>query len=150
MIWRRSKRGGDGHARLILHTDGAIRPGWTGLGVVVRDGTGQVVAWRSERVAREMTCNEAEYEALLLGLETARALEPDQVEVRMDSQVVVNQMRGLFSVRKASLRRLHARARAAVAALGAVGFVHVPRRRNRLADALANEAVEGEGEGRTG
>jgi len=50
----------------------------------------------------------------LLGLETARALEPDQVEVRMDSQVVVNQMLGLFAVRKASLRRLHARARAAV------------------------------------
>jgi len=92
-----------------------------------------------------MTCNEAEYEALLFGLETVRALQPEQVEVRMDSQVVVNQMLGLFAVRNVALRRLHARARAAVAAIGAVEFVHVPRLHNRLADALANEAAEGVG-----
>ena len=134
-------------------TDGAIRPGATGLGVVVRDGMGRVVAWRSKRVPQAMTCNEAEYEALLFGLETVRALRPAGVEVRMDSQVVVNQMLGLFAVRNAVLRRLHAQARAAVAALGAVEFVHVPRLRNRLADALANEAAEGEwsgGEGEKG
>jgi len=91
-----------------------------------------------------MTCNEAEYEALLFGLETVSALRAEQVEVRLDSQVVVNQMLGLFGVRNSALRRLHARARAAVAALGAVEFVHVPRLRNRLADALANEAADGQ------
>jgi probable phosphoglycerate mutase len=90
-----------------------------------------------------MTCDEAEYEALLFGLETVCTLGPEQLEVRMDSQIVVNQMLGLFAVRSAALRRLHARARAAVAALGAVEFVHVGRLRNRLADALANEAVDG-------
>ncbi len=91
-----------------------------------------------------MTCNEAEYEALIFGLETVRALHPERLEVRMDSQVVVNQMLGLFAVRDAALRRLNARARAAVASLGAVEFVHVGRPRNRLADALANEAADGE------
>ena len=90
-----------------------------------------------------MTCNEAEYEALLFGLGTVRTLRLEKVEVRMDSQVVVNQMLGLFAVRSVALRRLHARARAAVAVLGAVEFVHVPRLRNRLADALANEAADG-------
>ena len=95
-------------------------------------------------MGQAMTCNEAEYEALLLGLETVRSLRPEQVEVRMDSQVVVNQMLGLFAVRNVSLRRPHAQARAAVAALGAVEFVHVRRRRNRLADALVNEAADGE------
>ena len=129
---------------MILWTDGAIRPGSTGLGVVVRDGAGRVVAWRSKRLPQPMTCNEAEYEALLFGLETVDALRPAEVEVRMDSQVVVNQMLGLFAVRNAVLRRLHAQARAAVAALGTVAFVHVPRLRNRLADALANEAADGE------
>jgi len=140
--WQGARRDGSGGGRLILYADGAIRPGSTGLGVVVRDGAGRVVAWRSRRLHRAMTCNEAEYEALLFGLETVCVLRPEHVEVRMDSQVVVNQMSGLFTVRNAALRRLHAHASAAVAALGAIEFVHVPRLRNRLADALANEAAE--------
>jgi ribonuclease HI len=137
----------NGRRRLILYADGAIRDDATGLGVVVRDGAGRVLTWRSQRLAQKMTCNEAEYEALILGLETVRSLQPERVEVQLDSQVVVNQMRGLFAVRKESLRRLNAQARAAVAALDVrldgVEFVHVRRRYNRLADALANEAVEG-------
>jgi ribonuclease HI len=151
MAKRRLRQSDDGRGGLVLYTDGALRPSSTGLGVVVRDRTGHVLAWRSKRLPQAMTCNEAEYEALLLGLETVRALRPKRVEVRMDSQVVINQMLGLFAVRNASLRRLHARARALVAALsldldldlGKIEFVHVPRLCNRLADALANEAAEG-------
>jgi len=147
---QKPRHGGDGRGRLIMYADGAIRPDSTGLGVVVRDRTGRVVTWRSRRLPRAMTCNEAEYEALLFGLETLRELRPARVEVRLDSQIVVNQMLGVFSVRNAALRRLHARARAAVAALDAVDFVHVGRLRNRLADALANEAADGEGGGENG
>jgi ribonuclease HI len=131
---------------LLLYVDGAIRPNATGLGVVVRERTGQVVAWRSERLPRAMTCNQAEYEALILGLEVARTLRLDCVEVRSDSQIVVNQMLGRFSVRKQALRRLHAQASAVATALDDVDLVHVPRERNRLADALANEAADGEWE----
>jgi ribonuclease HI len=147
MIWN-ALRGGNGR-RLLLYVDGAIRPHATGLGVVVRERSGRVVAWRSKRLPRAMTCNQAEYEALILGLEVARALRLDQVEVRSDSQVVVNQMLGRFSVRKRALRHLHARASAAVAALDDVELMHVPRERNRLADALAHEAADGEWELRT-
>lgn len=146
MIWQKLRRTGSNEKRLVLYTDGAIRPNATGLGVVVRDRRGQVVTWRSKRLPQAMTCNEAEYEAVLLGLEMVRALRPLEVEVRTDSQVVANQMLGLFAVRSANLRRLHARAREAAAALGAVKFVHVPRLRNRLADALAGEAADGEWE----
>jgi len=131
---------------LLLYVDGAIRPNATGLGVVVRERTGRVLTWRSKRLPRAMTCNQAEYEALILGLEVARTLKLDRVEVRSDSQVVVNQMLGRFSVRKRALRHLHARASAAVALLEDVDLVHVPRERNRLADALANEAADGEWE----
>jgi ribonuclease HI len=141
--WQRSRKDGAGGGRLILWVDGAIRPGVTGLGVVVRDQKGRVVTWQSKALSQTMTCNEAEYEALLFGLETVQDMRPAQVEVRTDSQVVANQMLGLFAVRNSSLRRLHARARAIVAALGTVEIVHVPRLRNRLADALANEAAEG-------
>jgi ribonuclease HI len=132
--------------RLILYTDGAIRSDATGLGVIVRDETGRVLDWRSERLPQTMTCNQAEYEALILGLKMVHTLRPKHVEVRTDSQVVINQMRGEFSVHSPALRRLHARARVAVAALDEVELVHVPRLRNRLADALANEAADGEGE----
>jgi ribonuclease HI len=146
MISRWKARGKDRNGRrLILYTDGAIRPGATGLGVVIRDETGRVLDWRSKRLPQEMTCNQAEYEALILGLETVHTLRPKHVEVRTDSQVVVNQMRGEFSVHSPALRCLHARARAAVATLDAVEWVHVPRLRNRLADALANEAADGDG-----
>ena len=138
--------GGNGR-RLILYVDGAIRPNATGLGVVVRDPTGRVLSWRSKRLARAMTCNQAEYEALILGLEVAQGLNGERIEVRSDSQVVVNQMRGRFSVRKRALKLLHARASAAVAELREVKLVHVPREHNRLADALANEAADGEWEG---
>jgi len=143
MIWFNLGQGQDKNGHLILHTDGAIRPDRTGLGVVVRDEAGKVLKWRSKRLLQEMTCNQAEYEALILGLQTARTLKPERVEVRMDSQLVVNQMLGLFAVRSPALRRLHARARAAAAALNGVDFVHVGRKHNRLADALANEAADG-------
>ncbi len=147
MIRQMLKRNKHGYERLILCTDGALRPGVTGLGIVVRDGMGQVVVWRGKRLPQAMTCNEAEYAALIFGLETVRALKPEQIQVRMDSQVVVNQMRGLFAVRNARLRRLHTQARALVATLDLdldrVEFVYVPRLRNRLADALANEAADG-------
>jgi ribonuclease HI len=144
MIWKRLK-GGNGR-RLLLYVDGAIRPHATGLGVVVRERTGRVLTCRSKRLPRAMTCNQAEYEALILGLAVAHALKLDGLEVRSDSQIVINQMLGRFSVRKGTLRRLHARASAAIAALDDVELVHVPRERNRLADALANEAAEGEWE----
>lgn len=144
MIWKRLSRG-DGR-RLLLYVDGAIRPNATGLGVVVRDRTGQVLTWRSKRLPRAMTCNQAEYEALILGLEVARRMGLNHVEVRSDSQIVINQMLGRFSVRKRALRRLHARASAAATALDRLELVHVPRERNRLADALANEAADGEWE----
>jgi ribonuclease HI len=128
---------------VVLYVDGAIRPGATGLGIVISDGAGKVIAWHSRRLSQAMSCNEAEYEALLFGLEVVREMRPERIEVRSDSSIVVNQMMGLFRVRSTSLRRLHARARAATAALGQVVFVHVPRLRNRLADALANDAAEG-------
>jgi len=129
--------------KLVVYTDGAIRERATGLGVVIRDGQGQVLAWRSKCLPRAMTCNEAEYEALILGLEAVHPFCPQEVCFRLDSLVVVNQMRGVFAVRDAALQRLNARARQLVAHLPRVVFSHVGRRHNRLADALAQEAAEG-------
>ncbi len=90
-----------------------------------------------------MTNNEAEYRAALLGLELARKLGARQVEIVADSEVVVRQMRGLSRVHSVRLKRLHQETCRAAADFEAVVFTHVSRDKNRLADALAAEAIGG-------
>jgi ribonuclease HI len=130
--------------RLVVHADGAIRddPPVTGIGVVIRDGQGQVLDWISEVSEGRLTCNEAEYAAMIRALQAAQAYCPCEVHLYLDSLIVVNQMRGRFAVRSPALRRLNAQAQLLVRRFRQVTFTHVRRKRNRLADALANEAVE--------
>jgi len=109
---------------------------------VIRNGQGQVLDWISEATKGRVTCNEAEYAALIRALEAAQAYRPSEVHFYLDSQIVVNQMRGRFAVRSPALRRLNTQARRLARRFRQVTYTHVPRKRNRLADALANEAVE--------
>jgi ribonuclease HI len=137
--------------RLIVYADGAIRGQATGVGVVIRDERGAILGWHSKRLSKTMTCNEAEYAALLFAIEVIQGYRPREVQFRLDSQIVVNQVRGIFNARHPALRRRCEQVRRLTAELGKkVTFTHVPREKNRLADALANEAVEGHegGEGR--
>lgn len=130
--------------KLLLFTDGAI--GATGeaagLGAVVRRPDGQILAWVTRRMGR-MTNNEAEYAALVLGLQAALRFRPQELHCFLDSEIVMGQMRGDFSVHSPALRRWHTRACAAARRLPRVTYTHIPRERNRLADALANEALTG-------
>ena len=130
--------------KLVIYTDGAIRddPPVTGVGVVIRDGQGEVLDWISEANEGKLTCNEAEYAALIRALKAAQDYRPREVHFYLDSLIVVNQMRGRFAVRSPDLQRLNAQARQLVRRFRQVTFTHVRRKRNRLADALANEAVE--------
>ncbi len=133
MFWRR---------RLRLYTDGAIGDGTggTGLGALIRDEADRVLRL-ANAVAGPMTCNEAEYAALLLGLGEALRLRPTHLDVFMDSQVVVAQMTGRADVASPRLQRWHAQATRLVRQVGAVSFHHVAREENGLADALAVEAL---------
>ena len=131
--------------RLIVYADGAIRQQATGVGVVVRDERGAILGWHSKRLSEAMTCNEAEYAALLFAMEVIRGYRTREVQFRLDSQIVVNQVRGIFNVRHPALRRCCEQVRRLTVRLGKkVTFTHVPREKNRLADALAHEAVEGD------
>ncbi len=69
----------------------------------------------------------------------------DRIEVRSDSLLVVNQMRGEYRVRNEALRKLCARAHGLAAAFQSVDYVHVRREQNRTADRLANRAIDGQG-----
>lgn len=131
--------------RLIVEADGGSRgnPGPAGYGAVVRDAaTGEVLAERSDSLGR-VTNNVAEYSGLIAGLRAAaRIARGADVEVRMDSKLVVEQMSGRWQIKHPDMRPLAARAREAAQALGRVSYTWVPRSRNAHADRLANEAMD--------
>ncbi len=132
--------------RLLIEADGGSRgnPGAAGYGAVVRDAvTGELLAERSAAIGHA-TNNVAEYSGLLAGLRAAGTLAPGAVaEVRMDSRLVVEQMSGRWKIKHPGLRALAAEARQAAQVLSRVTYTWVPRERNKHADRLANEAMDG-------
>src|SRR5579862_4091709 len=126
--------------RLILRTDGASRgnPGHAAAGIVIERADGEPLA-QDRRYLGVLTNNQAEYQALILGLKLVARYAPTVVTVCMDSELVVRQMAGAYKVKDATLLTLHEEAKALVAALPKVTFTHVPRSQNAQADRLANE-----------
>ncbi|HEV2954462.1 MAG TPA: ribonuclease HI family protein, partial [Candidatus Dormibacteraeota bacterium] len=124
-------------------TDGAARgnPGPSGLGVVIEDSEGIRLAGLCRYIGTA-TNNRAEYLALIEGLEAVGKWSPQRVEVFLDSELVVKQVKGIYKVKNADLIPLNARARALLAQLPDVEVAHVPRESNRGADALANRAID--------
>jgi broad specificity phosphatase PhoE/ribonuclease HI len=130
---------------LIVEADGGSRgnPGPAGYGAVVRDAnSGEVLAERYESLGAT-TNNVAEYQGLIAGLETAADLAPGaDVQVRMDSKLVVEQMSGRWQIKHPAMQPLASRASAAARRLGRVSYEWVPRAQNAHADRLANQAMD--------
>ena len=132
--------------KLVVEADGGSRgnPGPAGYGAVVCDAASdEVLAERSAGIG-VATNNVAEYRGLIAGLDAAIELAgaAGEVEVRMDSKLVVEQMSGRWQVKHPAMRPLAAQARELVGRLGAVRFTWVPRARNTRADRLANVAMD--------
>ncbi|HET8643077.1 MAG TPA: bifunctional RNase H/acid phosphatase, partial [Pseudonocardiaceae bacterium] len=129
--------------KVIVEADGGSRgnPGPAGYGAVVRDPAGAVLAERSGALGHT-TNNVAEYTGLIEGLRAALELGATDVEARLDSKLVVEQMSGRWRIRQPHLQPLAGDAAALVRRLGSVRFQWVPRERNRHADRLANEAMD--------
>jgi ribonuclease H / adenosylcobalamin/alpha-ribazole phosphatase len=132
--------------RLIVEADGGSRgnPGLAGYGALVADAaTGQVLAERAVAIGTA-TNNVAEYSGLLAGLRAAAEIAPGaDVEVKMDSKLVVEQMSGRWQIKDPRLRQLASSCREAAGRLGKVTYTWVPRARNSRADKLANDAMDG-------
>ena len=136
--------------KFVIYTDGSSRgnPGPAGAGAVVTDDVG-VVLKEGRRALETMTNNEAEYHAVILGLETikkavgkARATTA-QVEIRLDSELVAQQLSGKYQIKEASLQLLFMKIwNARVATFPHLIFTHIPREKNRRADWLANKAMD--------
>lgn len=132
----------DRDRRLTLYMDGSSLPERSGAGVVVMDRHGRV--WQvANRVLPVMTNNEAEYMALLLAFEVAVGAQAVDLDIRADSEIVVGQMIGQFSVNSARLKALHQQACAWAMRFQRVTYTHIPREENAVADALAAEASAG-------
>jgi probable phosphoglycerate mutase len=138
-----SQDGSTGPA-VIVEADGGSRgnPGPAGYGALVRDATtGAVLAERSSFLG-VTTNNVAEYEGLIAGLAAAAELGARQVQVRMDSKLVVEQMSGRWQIKHAGLRPLATRAAELVRRFDSVSFGWIPRAQNGAADRLANQAMD--------
>jgi ribonuclease HI len=129
--------------KLIINTDGCSKnnPGPAAIGVVLRDAALKKVATIAEALG-EATNNEAEYRAVIAGLEKALKLGATQVEVRSDSELMVNQLNGRYKVKSAGLRPLYLEAAGLLSKFSQVKVGYIPRELNSEADALANDALK--------
>lgn len=126
--------------RLIIYTDGASRgnPGPSAIGVVIRDEQGRVIAKISEAIGRT-TNNRAEYFALIAGLEEALRLGAERVDLRMDSELIVRQLTGKY--RSKELKALYKQTHQLLLKFKSYSIQHIPRERNKEADALTRHAL---------
>ncbi len=137
--------------KLVLNTDGAARgnPGPAACGAVLIDGSRPDArdpdASPLAVIARPLgirTNNVAEYAGVVLALRLATRLGTREVDLVLDSKLIVEQLSGRWRVRDAKLAGLHQEARQLLGGFERWTVSHEPRARNRAADALANLALD--------
>jgi ribonuclease H / adenosylcobalamin/alpha-ribazole phosphatase len=146
-----SNAAGSTGLRLIVRTDGASRgnPGPASCGAVLIDASipgarrpdAPPIAAISEYLGTQ-TNNVAEYTAVLRALDLAEALGAREVEMLLDSKLIVEQASGRWKVKDAKLAVLHGEVRARLGRFARWSASHVPRAQNHQADALCNEAID--------
>lgn len=132
------------HRRLLIHTDGAARgnPGPAGLGAILRDAeTGETIAELATYLGVR-TNNVAEWSAVDAALDEALRLGATHVDLRMDSELVARQIVGIYRVKHADLKPIHARVMRKLARMEGYTVGHVPRELNKDADRLSNVAID--------
>ncbi|MES2971873.1 MAG: 4a-hydroxytetrahydrobiopterin dehydratase [Patescibacteria group bacterium] len=128
-----------------MFADGGSRgnPGPSASGYVLMDMDDTVLVERGVYLG-VTTNNQAEYQAVRFGLEDALRRGAREVEVYLDSLLVVNQMKGIFKVRNRDLWPIHAAIHELIKQYKKVTFTHVPRELNKLADAEVNKCLDAE------
>jgi ribonuclease HI len=129
--------------RVIINVDGAARgnPGPGAIGAVIKDEGGKTIG-RISRAIGVSTNNQAEYRAIIAGLEKAIKAGARQVTVKSDSELVVNQINGRYKIKNTGLRPLYQQVVRLTGALEGFAISCVRREQNGEADALANEALD--------
>ncbi len=126
-----------------LYTDGASKgnPGNAGIGAVIKkDG------YPIEEISRYIgvaTNNIAEYTALIEGLEKLKEMGIKKVKAFSDSELVVKQINGIYSIKNAELKKLHGRFKEIASYFDSFTIEHIPREQNKEADRLSKRAADG-------
>ena len=136
--------------KIVIYTDGGSKgnPGPAGAGVVITDVKERVIKEYANFIGVR-TNNEAEYEAVILGLQKIKALlgkkkiKNTKIEFRMDSQLVVRQLNGQYKIEEERLFPLFIKIWNLKMDFGPVSFTEIPREKNKDADKLVNEAIDG-------
>ena len=129
--------------KIIIYTDGAARgnPGPAAIGVIIKDEAGTILDKISKRLG-VTTNNQAEYQAIIMGLEKAIGLGANNVKVMSDSELVVKQMNGQYKVKNTELRPLYQKVVQLTGSLESFKISYIPREQNKAADAQANKALD--------
>lgn len=133
---------------VTLAVDGASRgnPGPAGIGAAIIDHNGKSLAELSRYIGRA-TNNEAEYRALVAGLELARERKHLGLIIQTDSELMAKQIKGEYRVKEERLREYYAKAHRLLEEFRSWEIRAVPRSQNRLADRLSNIAIDKHTEG---
>jgi len=126
---------------ISIYTDGASRgnPGPASLGVLIKDKKGKVLgAWK--KLIGIATNNQAEYQALIFGLEKVKKMKAEEVNCYSDSKLVVEQINRKFKVKDKKLAILFIKAWNLSQSFKKINFYYLPREDNKEADYLANSA----------
>jgi len=115
-------------------------PGPSGIGIIVFDESGRILD-KFSRFIGFGTNNEAEYRALIEALRKAMQLGAEKVELYSDSELVVNQIKGVYSIKDEKLKKLHLKCVELLKNFKEYEISYVPREFNAEADRLANEAI---------
>lgn len=128
---------------LIVYSDGGSRgnPGPSAAGFVLLNSTNEVITQGGEYLGIT-TNNQAEYHGVRLGLEKALELGYKNIDFRVDSMLVVNQMKGLYKIKNRELWPINERIRALMEEFDRVTFTHVNRQFNQLADGMVNKTLD--------
>lgn len=131
--------------KVVVHVDGGARgnPGPSAVAAVASDRSGQELAHRSAYIG-EATNNVAEYKAVLLGLELAKELAAQEVEVVNDSELIARQVQGRYKVKHAGLKPLFLETLESLREFPQWSIRTVRREANSRADELVNEALDRE------
>ena len=129
--------------KLLIKTDGRSQgnPGPAAIGAIIKDEQGKLIASISQAIGRA-TNNQAEYRAIIAALKEAIELGAEQVDIRSDSELIVEQINRRYRVKNAALKPLYQQVKQLQGQLKSFTITHIPRQQNREADSLAGKALD--------
>ena len=136
--------------KITIYTDGGSRgnPGRAAIGVVFCNERGQIIKKYGEYLGDNLTNNDAEYSAIIFALKKFKTVfgkaisENSDVEVRADSELVVKQLNGEYRLLDPKIQQFFIEIWNLKFDFQSIKFKHIPREKNKEADALVNQALD--------